>query len=299
MSSVTSRPHRSALYMPANNVRAIDKARTLPADVVIFDLEDAVAPDAKESARANLLEAFRQGGFGARKLVIRVNHTTTPYFDRDVEVAVACAPDAILVPKVSNAQDIATSCAAISRHVPAGTRAPALWAMIETAEALTGLTAIAQAGQTASVPLECLVVGTNDIAKETGVSTGAGRMYLLPWLMDIVLAAKRHGLVVLDGVWNDFKDMSGFDDEVRQGKGMGFDGKTLIHPTQIDLTNSVFAPTAREIADAHAVVAAFARPENAGAGVINLEGRMVELLHLEMARRTLSLETAIRAAQSA
>jgi citrate lyase subunit beta/citryl-CoA lyase len=171
--------------------------------------------------------------------------------------------------------------------------------MIETAEALTGLTAIAQAGQTASVPLECLVVGTNDIAKETGVSTGAGRMYLLPWLMDIVLAAKRHGLVVLDGVWNDFKDMSGFDDEVRQGKGMGFDGKTLIHPTQIDLTNSVFAPTAREIADAHAVVAAFARPENAGAGVINLEGRMVELLHLEMARRTLSLETAIRAAQSA
>lgn len=291
-----SRPHRSALYMPANNVRAIDKARTLPVDVVIFDLEDAVAPDAKEVARGNLLAAFRQGGFGSRKRVIRVNHTATAFFARDVEVAMACAPDAILVPKVSNAGDVAQASEGIARHRAEGARAPALWAMIETVEALGDLNAIGEAGRRASVPLECLVVGTNDIARETGVSTGAGRPYMVPWLMSIVLVAKRYGLVVLDGVWNDFKDLGGFEEEVRQGKAMGFDGKTLIHPSQVALANTVFAPTAREIEDAQAIVAAFARPEHAGAGVINLDGRMVELLHLEMARRTLDMESAIRAA---
>lgn len=297
MTAALSRPLRSALYLPASNPRAIDKARLLPADVIIFDLEDAVAPDAKDAAREHLLAAFAQGGFGSRRLVIRVNHPLTPYFDRDVQVAMACAPHAILVPKISNPVDIGQACLGMVRTAPDASKRPALWAMIETAEALTGLAAIAQAGLAAPVPLQCLVVGTNDIARETGVSMLDQRQYMVPWLMNIVLVARRYGLAVLDGVWNDFRDTTGYEAEVTQSKAMGFDGKTLIHPSQIEAANAVFAPSAAEIGEARAIVEAFEQPEHAGAGVINLGGRMVERLHRDMARRVLSLDEAIRAAR--
>lgn len=293
MSIDQSRPNRSALYLPASNARAIEKARQLPADVIIFDLEDAVAPGMKDQARENLLKAFSDGGFGRRRLVIRVNHVDTSFFERDSEVAAACGPDAILVPKVSSGKNMADFAERLAARGFA--RQPALWAMIETAEALTKLPEIATAGATTAPRLECLIVGTNDIARETGVSMGYGRAYFIPWLMNIVLTAKVHGLTVLDGVWNDFRDISGYQSEAKQSQLMGFDGKTLIHPSQIDFANEVFAPSAAELDEARSIVEAFARPENVGAGVINLDGKMVELLHLEMARRTLSLHEAIRA----
>jgi citrate lyase subunit beta/citryl-CoA lyase len=287
-----ARPRRSALYLPASNPRAIDKARSLPADVVIFDLEDAVAPGAKEQARENLAQAFGQGGFGGRQLVIRVNHIETPYFEADLDLAARCQPDAILVPKVSDAESLARIAGRIAAR--GFQRMPALWAMIETTRGLVRLGEIV-APLPAGLPrLTCLVVGTNDIARETRVSMADGRAYMLPWLMAIVLAAREQGLSVLDGVWNDFRDIAGYERELEQSRRMGFDGKTLIHPSQIEGANAAFGPSADEVAEARQIVEAFAQPEHAGAGVINLDGRMVELLHLEMAQRTLQMAGAIR-----
>jgi citrate lyase subunit beta/citryl-CoA lyase len=286
-------PRRSVLYVPATNTRAIEKARNLPCDVIVFDLEDAVAPAMKGQARDNLASAFAAQPFAAHETVIRVNALGTAEFDADLRAAAACGPDAILLPKVDTGADLERFAEAIGAI--ANGPAPKLWAMIETACAIHHLDGILQAGQRRQVQLDCLVVGTNDLAKETGVYPGDNRAYLLPWLMSVVLAARRYGMDVLDGVWNDFGDRVGFDNEVLQSCRMGFDGKTLIHPSQVEPANAAFTPSDAAIAEAQAIVAAFARPEHAAAGVINLQGRMVERLHLAQATRLLARLDAIRA----
>ena len=275
------RPRRSALFMPASNPRAVTKARTLPCDVVILDLEDAVAPDLKADARAAAVAAVRDGGFGGREVVIRVNALDTPWGLDDLSAAAAAGPNAILLPKLS---DVATLAAA---RVAIGTDVPALWAMIETCRAVLDLAAIAAAA--AIHGLAALVAGTNDLAKEMRCRPGPDRAPLLPALSHIVLAARAHGLVALDGVCNSVDDEALVEAECRQGLAWGFDGKTLIHPAQIAPSNRVFTPTEAEVAWAATLVAAFAEPANAGRGVIRLDGRMVELLHLEEAQRTLAI----------
>ncbi len=294
MTTSAQRPRRSALYLPASNVRAIDKARSLPADVIIFDLEDAVAPPAKAQARQSLIDAFAQGGFGHRETVIRTNEIGSPDYGLDLAAIARCRPAAVLLPKVSQVSEVARFADDAARAgLPEGI---ASWFMIETVAGLMNLPAVVAAGCASRPCLSCLVVGTNDIAKETGVSAGNGRAYLVPWLMSIVLAARHHRLAVLDGVWNDFKDMKGFEAETRQGHAMGFDGKTLIHPTQVALAGEVFSPSRQALADARQIVAAFDDPATANAGVINLDGRMVERLHLAQAQRLLAIDAAIRAA---
>jgi citrate lyase subunit beta/citryl-CoA lyase len=286
-------PRRSVLYVPATNTRAIEKARHLPCDVIVFDLEDAVAPAMKGQARQNLASAFAAEPFAAQETVIRVNALDTAEFEEDLRAATGCRPDAILLPKVNTRADMERFAAALSIIVDGP--APKLWAMIETAAAIHHIDGILHAAQGSQLPLDCLVVGTNDLTKETGVYPGENRTYLLPWLMMVVLAAKRYGTDVLDGVWNDFGDQAGFDNEVMQSVRMGFDGKTLIHPSQVGPANAAFTPSDTAIAEAQAIVAAFARPEHASAGVINLDGRMVERLHLEQATRLLARIDAIRA----
>ncbi|MGB7180676.1 MAG: CoA ester lyase [Burkholderiaceae bacterium] len=282
-----ARPRRSVLYMPASNIRAIDKARTLPADAVVFDLEDAVAPAAKPQARENLIAAFAQGGFGQRETVIRTNSIGGADFQLDLQTIARCKPDAVLLPKVSSVAQVQTfNQDAAALGLPAGLQA---WFMIETVPGLVDLAAIVRTGVNSQFPLTCLAVGTNDIAKDTGVSTGNQRQYLVPWLMNIVLHAKAAGVVVLDGVWNDFKNTSGFDAEALQSVAMGFDGKTLIHPSQIESANRLFSPDPAQVAQARKIVAAFELPEHAHAGVINLDGEMVERLHLAQAQTLLAL----------
>jgi len=294
MTRPANSPRRSALYLPASNGRAIEKARSLPADVIIFDLEDAVAPGAKAQARQALVDAFAQSGFGHRETVIRTNEIGSEDYTLDLAAIARCRPTAVLLPKVSDVAQVEQFVADAAR---AGL-APdiASWFMIETVAALMNLPAIVAAGRRAQPALSCLVVGTNDIAKETGVSPDNGRACLVPWLMSIVLAAKHHQVSVLDGVWNDFKNMAGYEHETRQGRAMGFDGKTLIHPTQVALANEVFSPSEAALADARLIVRAFEDPIHANAGVINLDGRMVERLHLAQAQRLLAVDQAIRAA---
>ena len=293
MNAPASRPRRSVMYVPAINQKAMAKVKTLDADAIVFDLEDAVAPAMKAQARANLAQVFAAGGFGARETVIRVNALGTPDIDDDLRTVAQCAPDAVLLPKVSSVADLKAFREAASRHgVSAGT---GLWAMVETAAALLDLDAIVAAGLAGTPQLQCLVVGTNDIAKETGVFPGDGRQYLVPWLMGVVLVAKHRGVPVLDGVWNDFGDTAGFDAEAAQSVKMAFDGKTLIHPSQVEPANRAFSPTDAALAQARDIAAAFELPEHAGAGVINLNGKMVERLHLEQATRLLAIDAAIRA----
>ncbi len=285
-------PRRSVLYVPASNARALGKARSLPCDAIVFDLEDAVAPAMKDAARRNLIEAFAAGAFAGQEAVIRLNALGTREFASDLEVAARCGPDAVLLPKVNRGADMERLRTACSAHT--WTRACGLWAMIETADAIHHIDDILCAGRAAKPALDCLVIGTNDLAKETGVFPGDQRQYLLPWLMSVVLAAKRHGIAVLDGVWNDFADQAGFAREVEQSVKMAFDGKTLIHPSQVEPANQAFAPSALAVEDARQIVLAFAAPEHAGAGVINLNGRMVERLHLEQATRLLALHDAVQ-----
>jgi citrate lyase subunit beta / citryl-CoA lyase len=290
--TMTLRPLRSALYMPGSNARAIEKARTLATDVVILDLEDAVAPDAKANARAQVCAAVAAGGFGPRQVVIRVNGIATPWFDEDVAAALLAAPDAILVPKVEAVAHVA----AIERRMVAGnaqskTRA---WAMIETPRAILDISAIARAcAETPGARLDCFVLGTNDLIKETHAEIDSKRTAALYWLSSAVTAARAYNLAVLDGVFNAFKDLDGLERECQQGRMLGFDGKTLIHPDQVHAANRVFAPSETDVAWARKIIAAFALSENAGKGVITLDGRMVELLHGEMARRTVAIADAI------
>ena len=287
------RPRRSALYMPGSNTRALEKAKTLPADALILDLEDAVAPAAKADARAQVAAAVAAGGYGARETVIRINALSTEWGADDLAAALAAGPDAILVPKVSSVEELTRIRAAFAAAGAEGR--VALWIMMETPLAILNAATIAAAANDRDAPLACLVMGTNDLAKETGASLGQGRLAMVPWLATCVAAARAHGLAILDGVYNDFRDLEGFAAECAQGAALGMDGKTLIHPSQLALANEIFAPAPAEVERARAIIAAFARPENAGKGAIELDGRMVELLHLETARRTMALAAAIEA----
>ncbi len=290
------RPRRSALYMPGSNARAVEKAKTLPADVVIFDLEDAVAPESKAQARHDLCAAVKAGGYGSRELVIRINGLATSWAEDDLAAAAAASPDAILVPKVSTPDDLMTVGARLrALGAPETVR---VWAMIETPLAILDARAIAAMSQNETPRLSCFVMGTNDLAKETRARLSAGRKAMMPWLLTALAAARAYGIDILDGVYNDLSDMEGFRAECIEGRDCGFDGKTVIHPNQIAAANDIFAPSAQEIESARAIVAAFEEPQNAGKGAINLNGRMVERLHADMAQRTLDLAEAIGARAS-
>jgi len=286
-STVTeARPRRSALYLPGSNARAIEKARTLPADVVILDLEDSVAPEMKAEARAMASAAAAEGGFGPRELVLRVNGLDTPWGADDLAAAAGAGADAVLVPKVGSPSDLA----AYRRALGDG---PTLWAMIETCAAVFALDALGAAS--AGEGVAAWVIGTNDLVKEMRCRPGADRAPLLPALALSVMAARAHGLVILDGVYNDIPDLAGLERECGQAADLGFDGKSLIHPTHLPVANRVFAPEAEAVAWARTVAQAFDLPDNAGKGVLKVEGRMVERLHLEQARRLIAVAEAIAA----
>jgi len=282
-----ARPRRSALYMPAGNPRAIEKARGLACDVVILDMEDSVAPDAKPAARDLAVAAVAEGGFGRRELVVRVNGLDTPWGEADLAAVAAGAvrPDAVLAPKVSTPGDVA----AYAGRLPEGV---ALWIMVETCASLFALDALAAAGG----PLAALVIGSNDLVKEMRCRVDAERRPLQAALSLTVAAGRARGLTVLDGVWNDIADLEGLEHQCRQGVEFGFDGKTLIHPDQIAAANRAFAPEPDEVAWARTVAAAFDSPENRGKGVLRVEGRMVERLHLDQALRLLEIAAALEEA---
>jgi citrate lyase subunit beta/citryl-CoA lyase len=291
--TMSVRPRRSVLYMPGSNARAIEKARTLDVDAVILDLEDSVAPEAKAAAREQVCAAVTAGGFGPREVVIRVNALDTPWGADDVAAAAAAGPDAVLLPKASSAADIDRLGDLLRRGgAPERTR---IWAMIETTLGILRLPEIAGAARHPGARLACLVVGLNDLVKETRVHLDPQRTAALYWLSASVTAARAHGLGVLDGVWNNFRDMEGYRHECLQGRALGFDGKTLIHPDQASAANAVFQPDPAEVAWGRKIIAAFALPENQGRAVIGLEGRMVELLHRDMALRTVAIADAIAA----
>ncbi len=288
------RPRRSVLYMPGSNARAIEKARTLAADGIVLDLEDSVAPDAKPAARAQACEAVKAGGFGRREVIVRINGLDTAWWRDDIAAVAAVKPDAILVPKVSSPdhlEEIAERLADLRAE-----RRIQVWAMMETPLAVLNAAEIA-AAKDGRTRLSAFVMGTNDLAKDTRARIAPGRAVMRPWLMTCLAAARAHGLDILDGVYNDLADADGFARECADARDMGFDGKTLIHPNQIAAANATFAPGAEEIAQARTIIAAFELPENKGKGVIALDGRMVERLHAEMARRTVAIADAIAAMQ--
>jgi citrate lyase subunit beta/citryl-CoA lyase len=282
------RPRRSVLYMPGSNARALEKARSIAADALILDLEDAVAPDAKDMAREQVCAAVAARGFGTREIVIRVNAPSTPWGEADIAAATAAKPDAILVPKVSTLQELHRA------EYLMGESDAALWAMVETPLAILNIAALAGAGGR----LDCFVMGTNDLIKELRGAHTPDRANLSAALGLSVAAARANDLAVIDGVFNDIQDADGFALQCRQARSYGFDGKTLIHPSQVEPCNAVFAPSAEEVAAARAVIAAFALPENKGKGAIKLDGRMVELLHAEIAQRTVALADAIAALEA-
>ena len=286
---MTLRPRRSALYMPGSNARALEKAKTLAADVIIMDLEDAVAPDMKDTARAAIGAAVSGGGYGKREIVIRTNGLGTPWIEADIAAAIAAGPDAILVPKVSSAADV-VRLAAMLKAAPPPLR---LWAMIETPLAILNLREIAAMATDSANRLACFVLGTNDLVKETRAELDENRTAALYWLSATVTAARAFGIEVLDGVYNNFRDIDGLRRECVHGRALGMDGKTLIHPDQIAHANEIFAPSEAEIVWARKIIAAFQQPENQGKGAITLDGRMVELLHAEIARRTVAIAEAI------
>ncbi len=285
--SESYRPRRSVLYMPSSNERALEKAKTLPVDGLILDLEDAVGPDDKPAAREKACAAAASGEYGHREVTIRVNGTGTEWHDADLAAACAAGPDGIVVPKVGSAQEVLDLVAAMERHgAPDRTR---LWAMVETPDAVLDARAIASASDRLAV----LVLGTNDLVKELQARFVPGRGPLLTSLALVVLAARAAGVAVLDGVYNDVRDLEGFEDECRQGRDLGFDGKTLIHPGQVDPCNAAFAPSAAEVEQARGILDAW--EAGAGRGVVTYEGRMVENLHVDVARRVIATDEAIRA----
>ena len=283
------RPRRSVLYMPSSNERALEKAKTIPVDALILDLEDAVAPDAKEAARENACAAVRSGEYGRRELTIRVNGLGSQWHDADLAAAAAAGPDAIVVPKVGSAEEVRALVAAMeAAGAPAHTR---LWAMVETPGAVLHAEEIARASER----LDCLVLGTNDLYKELGASFAPGRAAVQTALQLVLLAARAAGVAVVDGVYNDVKDAEGFLAEARQGREMGFDGKTLIHPGQVEPCNDVFAPSADEVEQARAVIAAFEAAQAEGRGIATLGGRLIENLHVDTAQKVLATADAIAA----
>jgi len=281
-----ARSRRSALYVPANNVRALAKIGDLAADSYIIDLEDSVSPDDKETARRSLTDYFSGAPEVHGERVIRVNAPDTPWGEADLAAAVACRPDAVLMPKISSPQDILDVEAKLaSLDAPESLR---IWAMIETPAGIARCRHISEAALERPARLDCLVAGTNDLAKDTGTALTSDRAFLAPWLLEIVLCARFAGLDALDGVSNEFRDAERIAAECRQGRQMGFDGKTLIHPNQIGPANSEFGVSAQDIAAARRIVDAFSAPEHAGKGVISLNGKMVERLHLQQAEALLA-----------
>ena len=286
------RPRRSVLYMPGANTRALEKAKTLSADSLIFDLEDAVAPDAKAEARENVCSATKEGGYGKREICIRINGLDTEWGLDDLNAAVAAGPDAILAPKVIDGSDIDRLNDAMSRA--GAPESMALWVMIEMPKAILNIQDIAEAvGRTR---LTTFVMGTNDLAKELRASAKPDRQIAFGAALSMsMLAARAYDIVAIDGVYNDIKNEDGLRAECEEGAAMGFDGKTLIHPSQLDIANEVFAPSPADVEQAQAVIEAFADPENAGKGVLKVNGKMTELLHLEEARRLVAVNEAIQA----
>ena len=289
MSKLKIRLRRSVLYMPGSNARALEKARTLAADALILDLEDAVAPSAKAAARESVSGAVRERGFGEREVIVRINGLATEWGRDDLKSVAAAGPDAILIPKVKSADDVEVvndllAAAGVDNSI-------ALWAMIEVPVAVLDPLSIGRSVEISG--LAGFVMGTNDLAKETGMRLVPGRAPMLGWLAGCVAAARASGIAILDGVYNNFRDEAGFAAECEQARDLGMDGKTLIHPSQIDKCNDIFSPSFEEITAAKRLIEVFDAPENAGKAAIEVEGRMVELLHLEIARRTLALADTI------
>lgn len=282
------RPRRSILYLPGSNARALEKARSLPVDGLILDLEDAVAPEAKDEARRQLAEAVRAGGFGRREIVIRVNGLETPWGRDDVSAVAGIGADAILFPKVQSPRDVQDAVAALEA---AG--APAdlpIWIMAETPRCIMGMDSIASAHPR----LRCLVAGTSDLSRDLRARPAPGRIGVISALSIIVIAARAYGLDALDGVHLDLNDDAGYAAACEQGRDLGFDGKTLIHPKQIAGANAAYAPTPAEIEQSTAIVAAWAEARSAGKGICVLNGKLIEKLHVEDAERLLALDAAIR-----
>lgn len=291
ISSTQGRPRRSVLYMPGANQRALEKARGLPADALILDLEDSVAPEAKVAARGNVCAAVKEGGYGRRELVIRPNALETVWGTADILAAAEAAPDAILIPKVAHPGDI-ISAAKILKSVNAPEKTK-LWAMIEMPIAVLFAREIAAAARDPENRLSCLVMGTNDLLKESRARALHDRFAVVPWLAMTMLAARSYKLDIIDGVYNDFKDEVGFRAECEHGRTMGMDGKTLIHPSQLEPCNEVFSPTEEEVAWSFKIIEAFGRSDNTNKGVITVDGRMVERLHLVQAQRTVAISHAV------
>ncbi len=286
------RPRRSVLYMPGANDRALEKARSLPADAVILDLEDSVAPDAKVEARKKVVEAVREGGCGRREVVIRPNALETAWGTADILAAASAAPDAILIPKVQHPGDIISAAKILkSVNAPEKTR---LWAMMETPLSILNAAQIAAVGSDPENRLVCLVMGTNDLLKESRARALHDRMAVVPWLALTVVAARGYNLDIIDGVYNDFKDEAGFRSECEHGRTLGMDGKTLIHPSQVTPCNEIFSPSDEEVAWSKKIIRSFEEPENASKGVITVDGKMVERLHLVQAKRTVAIANSVK-----
>jgi citrate lyase subunit beta / citryl-CoA lyase len=285
------RPRRSLLFMPGSNARALEKARNLPADGIILDLEDSVAPDAKALARDQIAQAIAARGFGKREILIRVNSLDTPWWIDDVAMASKARPDGILVPKVSSVAEIH----AVAGHLDGIGADPSIrvWTMIETASAVLHAEELAATSRDPGTRLAGFVFGPNDISRETRIRMLPGRAAMLPLITQCILATRAYGLEILDGPYSDFSNFDGFGQECAQARDLGFDGKTLIHPGQIEACNAIFTPPAEEVARARKIIAAFERPENASRGAIQLDGQMVERLHAEMAAHTIAIADAI------
>jgi citrate lyase subunit beta/citryl-CoA lyase len=286
------RPRRSALYMPGSNERALEKAKSIPADALIFDLEDAVAPEAKVKAREQVCAAVKEGGYGGREVVIRVNALETPWGAADIVAACEAAPDAVLVPKVIHSGDIISAAKLLqSVHAPETVR---LWAMMETPMAILNARTIAATAVYKDNRLSCLVMGTNDLIKESRARALHDRFAVVPWLAMTLLASRAYKLDILDGVYNDFRDEAGLREECEKGRILGMDGKTLIHPSQVGPCNEIFSPTQEEVDWSRKIIDAFGQPENEKKGVIVVDGHMVERLHFGMAQRTVDIADRIR-----
>jgi len=282
------RPRRSVLYMPSSNEKALDKAKTIPADALIFDLEDAVAPDSKIAARDNAVAAARSGAYGNREVTIRCNGLDTPWGSDDLAAAARSGAAAVVIPKIDSVR--ALDAVASGLDAAGAPSSMSIWAMVETPTAILDVRSIA-----AHPRVSVLVMGTNDLAKELRATQVRGRAPLFPHLANALLAAREAGKAILDGVFNDVKDLDSFRDECVQGAQMGFDGKTLIHPTQVEVANEVWAPTEADVEYARRVISAFDEAIAEGRGVITVDGRMIENLHVDNARRTLATQAAIEA----
>jgi citrate lyase subunit beta / citryl-CoA lyase len=288
----TLRPRRSALYLPGNKARALEKGKTLPADVLIFDLEDAVGPDAKADSRTRVCDAVSSGGYGPREIVVRINGMGTDWHDDDLAAVAGSAADGVLVPKVEKGEQVQALVAALDKlGAPESLQ---LWVMIETPRSFLRAEEIASA----SDRLAAMVIGTNDLVNDLHGLHVPGRAPVVPALSLAVLGARAAGRAILDGVFNAISDEDGFRAEARQGREMGFDGKTLIHPSQLDPANEVFGPSHKELGDARKIVSAYEQAEAAGDSVITVDGRMIESLHVRDAQRILALAERISQMES-